>query len=549
MSGPDQRRSWWLSALLPFVLFAACEPRKIEIEGLDELTSEIRSQRMRDSRGPAGTQGSGEAIPADQIQAAMSPLREVLSQLAASQKDLSNRQATLTKEMQQWTHLLVQSMQETRATEANKLSKRLKELEQSIAAQDERHRQVEQLLGSALDRTADQLEEFLRRVGAGVPSENTPPTEASGTPGANGTTGTPPPKPTGNGGQPAGAPDPASGPASGGESGGEQQASLRWLWWTLALMSVASGLLLLRGRRRPRPVAMAPEMQFAPATPKSEPESDIATQAPAEALSEPLAAAVAATKGDDQNEPDVEELWAAAALLGEAIGRLKQSGEGGGEVVDAGAPPGHTGSMDELALDEMFVIDERHDKNAEQAAMDQPSELDAIDALGLPVEPEIEPVADIKPVAQIEPVAELEPVAGIEQAAEVEKVVEIPRPPAEALTEEPSEESAEAPPEPVAAPIVQAVPEAPTTAPEAVRAPAARHASEAPVTCRVHLRGDDQTEGRVRQLLGSDPRVLISPAPRVHNAMGELEVSFALLPGLPAGERSLLEQQLRDTVA
>jgi hypothetical protein len=30
--------------------------------------------------------------------------------------------------------------------------------------------------------------------------------------------------------------------------------------------------------------------------------------------------------------------------------------------------------------------------------------------------------------------------------------------------------------------------------------------------------------------------------------MGELEVSYALLPGLTAGERSLLEQQLRDTV-
>ena len=101
------------------------------------------------------------------------------------------------------------------------------------------------------------------------------------------------------------------------------------------------------------------------------------------------------------------------------------------------------------------------------------------------------------------------------------------------------------------APSLVNTPEEPVTVitiPPASAHTAARHTSSAPITCHLHLSGDEHAEGRVRNILGRDPRVLVSPAPQVRTGMGELEVSYALLPGLTAGERSLLEQQLRDTV-
>ena len=87
------------------MLLAACEPRTIEIQGLDELTREIRSQRLQTSlRQP--TAAKSQAISGEQIQAAMLPLRDVLTQIGASQRDLSERHAALTLEMRRWTQLL-----------------------------------------------------------------------------------------------------------------------------------------------------------------------------------------------------------------------------------------------------------------------------------------------------------------------------------------------------------------------------------------------------------------------------------------------------------
>ena len=62
--------------------------------------------------------------------------------------------------------------------------------------------------------------------------------------------------------------------------------------------------------------------------------------------------------------------------------------------------------------------------------------------------------------------------------------------------------------------------------------------------------GDDPAaRERVLAVLDGDPRVLVQPPPAVLASAGLLEVSFVLLPGLPAGEQSLLEQRLRDAVA
>src|SRR5690606_37365168 len=65
-----------------------------------------------------------------------------------------------------------------------------------------------------------------------------------------------------SGGDPGGG-DPAKVPST--RPGGEESApaSMAWLWG-LAIASLLSGCMLLFGRRRARPLAMAPEMQFAP---------------------------------------------------------------------------------------------------------------------------------------------------------------------------------------------------------------------------------------------------------------------------------------------
>ena len=317
---------------------------------------------------------------------------------------------------------------------------------------------------------------------------------------------------------------------------------MRWLWWSLALLSVASGLVLLRGKRRPQPVAMAPEMQFAPERTAQEfvPEQK-------SRLAKPVA-----TSKDD---PEVEELWAAAALLGEAIGRLKQTGDatpvelGGHEALpeapdfelpddlDARTEPaGHEDLGEELGLDEMFVIDEDESDLLEPTQLHdatQDVETEAIHTLGLP-----DPVAESEPQVVIEPMATAQPCA--------DPRVQLPSAPLPSapLPSAPAPQSLPAPGQATLTPDVEAI-----AAAETIRQPSAGHGCEAPITCRLHLPANQQAAGRVRRLLGSDPRVLVSPAPQIHSEMGEIEVSFALLPGLPPGERSLLEQQLRDTVA
>ncbi|MFT4515546.1 MAG: hypothetical protein ACI89X_000328 [Planctomycetota bacterium] len=605
----------WLPLLIGSVLFASCEPRTVEIQGLDELTAEIRSQRLLNRQRAASVGEAADAAPevrGEQIQAAMAPLRDVLTQLGASQRELSARQATLTQEMRRWTQLLVQSMQADRSDEATKLSERLADLEKTIAEQDKRHRRVEDLLGSALDNTADQLEQFLKQVGAGQGAGN----PRIGNPGAvdpgaarsSGAAGAE------GGGQPipaAGNDDPnAAGgakapPATGtprpnGNGAGEQrggleakqagqQGSMAWLWG-LAVISLVSGFVLLFSKKRTRPLAMAPEMQYAP---ELQPIPQTFAETNADSVDDPVldqSVANLASGGlasgdldisdligtnrtsDKPDTPQVEELWAAAALLGEAIGRLKQTGESvppelGGhqplpEPPDSGLDqaarhpdeslPDHTDS-DEEDLDDMFVIDEEEMMDAAmfaepgllppQETLDaQPldiggaigTEFDAVEALGLP---------------SPDGPANAEQATPPEQASQRSEdiMLETDEPKAAPFANEALRAPQQRPPEePVT--VIETIPQK-TTLPAASGQPAARHASSSPITCRLHLSGDEQAEGRVRSLLGRDPRVLVSPAPQVRNGMGELEVSFALLPGLTAGDRSLLEQQLRDTVA
>ena len=431
----------------------------------------------------------------------MDPLREALAQLASSQRDLSGRQATLTQEMRRWTQLLVASMQSGDSEEAAKLSKRLADLENTIAAQDVRHREVEEMLGSALDRTADQLEDFLKRLGAGLTDSGTEKAqEAKATNGPDdaGKAATPRTAAPPAGGQ-AGAPDkqpprPSDAPParSSGANGDGEQASLDWLWLTLALLSMGAGVVLLRGNRkrsRVTPAARAPLVDPAPQ------ESSPATGESAwpQALAEdPEKQPAPDSEAAPEADPEIEELWATAALLGEAIGRLKQTGDPSDpdDPTSRAAP-----ELDEL--DDIVIVAD--------AGIDADAHIDAGRGADFEV---VQDASDSPPSAD----------------SMRSQQIEAARP---SLVEQ------------------AAAPTAAEGRPELLESTGLK----APLTCRLSLPSSPQTEDRVRRLLGADPRVLISPAPQIHNAMGGLEVSFALIPGLPDGERSLLEQQLRETCA
>lgn len=546
MSTEPRHHLPWLLLLL--AICTSCDPRTVEIQGLDELTSEIRSQRLRNQQSAstpidAAATSAVQIQPAgEQIQQAMAPLREVLTQLGANQGALSAQQATLTQELRRWTQLLVQSMHSQQDQEAVQLGERLAALEQSIAQQDARHREVEAMLGSALDHTANRLEDFLKRLGTKQALSPTP-TEAAADRQATGSTetaaepdATPKPNP---GSAPASkeAPAanlPASDPAnSGGGSKEARQGTMAWLWG-LAILSLGSGCALLFGKRRSASTAVVREMHA------NAPTDDIASDhqsreadarnrgswpnepAPDEPWREEHRHSEhPASNSQAKDEPEVEELWAAAALLGEAIGRLRQTGEpmppelGGAQALpeappeallepDPSAPPTEhyeaSGFGEELDLDDLFVIDDENFGSANLAAGESGGGESVDDAAiaGAPMDTLLAPESFARS-------AVAHPFASTPLCPEVGGPLQ--------------------------------------------RQPAARHASQSPVTCRLNLPGDQQVERRLRSLLGADPRVLVSPAPQVRNEMGELEVSFSLLPGLPPGERSLLEQQLRDTGA
>lgn len=386
-----------------------------------ELASELRALRLQ-LRAPAPA--ASAAADTQAVAAAMAPLREVLEGLANSQRELQAKQLNLTQELQRWSQLLVESTVGAHAEQGKALGLRLQQLEASLHEQGERHRQVETLLQGALDRTADRLEGFLQQLETVRPrvSPNAPPSDPKVGP-------VPAP--------PAGKSADSSAPPVGGQVQPTPAESPRmamqspWLWCLVALGAVAVSVLCWRaavgGNRR----------------------------AVSASLAHPTVA----------GEPATQELWEAAALLGEVVGRLRAASAPGIEV-SASEPAVRAEHVNTGEIEDLFVLDEEP-QSAEHAA--------------------VEPV-----------------------------VVEL----------EPAERSRSAP-----------------------RGSDARSSAPAPVTCHLHPRDLLAATKELLRILAADPRVLRRPAPRLTPCGSTLEVSFVLLPGLPPGEQSQLEQRLRDAVA
>ncbi|MBZ0150794.1 MAG: hypothetical protein K8J09_04610, partial [Planctomycetes bacterium] len=292
------------------------------------------------------------------IDAAMAPLREALQGLLASQRQLEQQQLALAQEMQRWSQLLIASSNDQRAEEGKAMAARLQALEQSLAAQDERHRQVESLMTGALDRTADRLEAFLKQLQA-LPAANTP-----------GAAGAAPAPATGSGGGPPdGRQDPdhtttRSDPEATSarvDAAATMRRPWRWAWGALGALGLLAGVLFFRRwQRSEMPSRTAPNQPMPLVHASHSAQTDAASACEPEPGRAPLPA---------NGEPGVDEIWAAAALLGEAVGRLRQTAPTPSPTEPLHAPvaapaeasPPITAPADVVeldAFDDLFVIED-----------------------------------------------------------------------------------------------------------------------------------------------------------------------------------------------
>lgn len=258
-------------------LVAACSPDP----NLQELVKEMRAERLQ--RRSAGTDEDPQVLARALVEQAMAPLRDILVQLDERQGQLAQRQAALAGELREWTRLAVDATNQQQGAQAKSLQLRLAELEETIQAQRARQGEMEAVIGEALTRTATQLEQFLQRLRAsGQPTPSAP--EAGAGEGELPRTGVE-----------------SEGP--GGDEEDRRQASL-WPIWVVAIGAIGAGIWLLLPKR-----GAQPDRWQSSGEPADEHELD-----PAD------------LQIVDVAEPaeEVQELWDTAAMLGEAVGRLRE---------------------------------------------------------------------------------------------------------------------------------------------------------------------------------------------------------------------------------
>lgn len=498
-------------AVATLTAFGCSDPATIDSQR--EIALELRALRTALAARPATAASSAPATatPAAAIATAMAPLREVLVQLVRQQQGLEDRQQALAGELKRWSQLLAQvvttgnrSANDPSATaatakaEVDALVQRLTALEEQLKTQETRHQEVERLLINALDKTSAKLEDFLQRVesgasppagqpGAAQPGAAQPGAAQSGAgqPGAGqpgaGKPATNPPGPVNS--DPGRVPVPPSEsgtPPAGNSTGdsntpsgkreqlamalGTRRSTTVWWFGVAAVGLILAGVFALWLAR----------------------ENRAGLQGERNGLADP---------NDADGAP---ELWAAAALLGEAVGRLKDNRSEPGdredpneEDPDETAAPATTVVEDD-PFDDEFVIDE----GPITAAI-----ADETEVLPTVILPSKQPAPAAKPTP--------------------------------------------APAGPPAAPtgvVTTWPPSSPGTAPE-------RHEST-PEARELRLASPDAAAAaaRVRAVLAAEPRVLQRPEPTCRSTGPTLEVRYSLVPSTPAAARARLESRLRSVL-
>ncbi|MBL8748320.1 MAG: hypothetical protein JNK78_04105 [Planctomycetes bacterium] len=262
-----------LGAILLVVVAASCTDPGPTADS--EIAAEVRALRETLRRSSPGEPRASAADEAARWSAVLQPMREAMHALASEQRELAEKQLALTQELQRWSQLLVESTSAARRDESDALTARLQRLETALKEQNARQRETEALLQKALDHTADRLEDFLKRID-GLPVA--PPANHTA-PGAPSTATDPAPKSVGAVGSP------------------RRRAGTLAAWWWVGTAAAVAGLGVAWAARFRR-----------------------------QAGGESAAAASTFARPEVEAAPrDVQEIWAAAALLGEAVGRLRES--------------------------------------------------------------------------------------------------------------------------------------------------------------------------------------------------------------------------------
>lgn len=523
-------------AAAAFVVLAGCDGPPVEDTNVlvaHELRALRESLERTASAAATGGEARGAAPAADPGRAladALAPLREAMTTLGTAQSGLQQRQVALAQELGRWSALLANTVRSEDRADLAALQERLQQLERQLQEQDQRHRDVEALVQQSLDRASQRLEAFLQIV-------QQLPREASPTPGPAGSApgsgrevdghdevrpDEPSPAPRTGGDREAAAndahaapspleashaasPPPGPNPVVAADARLRGQESRNWLLAVLAAGLLAVGVLALRLAR--------PAMRHVAAGPAE--------------FADLESAADRSLDDRSADERSAEELWLAASLLGEAVGRLRQarqepplspsasaspspSASGGDEGAtpdgadarDAGAGDAHVGDADRLDADpavddEVFVLDEDIDalldvdSDAGNGAADH---ADAADAAG---------AADATATAEtIEGSTAASPDAAT-AASPDGAPYELPRP--------------------------------------------ARPAPLAPTRLQVILAAGDRQRARatVASFLARDPRILRRPAPEIVDVADGLRIGCSLLPGLQPGELEHVRWQLQ----
>lgn len=273
-------RKWWRHAAVGAIvaLFAACSDPAAE-DGLREVAGELRALRVElqaKAATPPGAPAPAAFEPA-KLAEAMAPLREILTALVRDMADMQTRQAALTQELQRWSQLLAQSVAEGHKAEATALQQRIDQLEADLQRQAARQRQAEGLMSDALDRTSQKIEDFLKRLEGTGGGGQAQPGNGQG-------------DPTGgqaNAGGGGAATEPSVQPQPGNRPSARRRGASPW-WYVLGVFGLGAGGWFALWLRREN------------------------TAARREAA------------GSSAADDGARELWAAAALLGEAVGRLRQ---------------------------------------------------------------------------------------------------------------------------------------------------------------------------------------------------------------------------------
>lgn len=278
-----------LGSMLGAVLLAAssCAPDP----GVQELVRELRAERLarRDA-----TQASTRKVAEDVMAATVAPLQAALNELLERQGELTLRQSQLASELREWTRFTVDTQQREQSARAAELTERLHELEAALAAQAEKHGEVEAAFGEALEQATERLRALLRRLGVeagppAVPPAAPPGAPPAGRPGASAGDGAAGgARGTGGERQGSGDADGRDGGRDGGDGERTQTASL-WPMWSVAVMAFGAGAWLLVPRR-PQPLPAAPDgaptsalasQGATPATPPGAPRTTAAAPPPA----------------------------------------------------------------------------------------------------------------------------------------------------------------------------------------------------------------------------------------------------------------------------